>query len=106
MILETERLYLREMNPSDYEALCRILQDETAMYAYNGAFSDEEVRAWLDRQLVRYRSCGLGFWAVVQKKTGDMIGQCGLTMQPWKHTQVLELGYLASGLCHRGGKRL
>lgn len=28
MILETERLYLREMEQADFEALCKILQDE------------------------------------------------------------------------------
>ncbi|WP_373217996.1 GNAT family N-acetyltransferase [Ruminococcus sp. 5_1_39BFAA] len=49
MILETERLYLREMNQSDYEALSRMLQDEDVMYAYNGAFNDEETQEWLDR---------------------------------------------------------
>lgn len=32
MILETERLYLREMEQSDFEALCKILQDEDTMY--------------------------------------------------------------------------
>ena len=38
MILETERLYLREMEQSDYNSLCRILQDKEVMYAYEGAF--------------------------------------------------------------------
>lgn len=49
MILETERLYLRKMEQSDYSALCKILQDEEVMYAYEHAFSDEEVQEWLDR---------------------------------------------------------
>ena len=56
MILETKRLYLREMNPSDFNSLCRILQDEKAMYAYEGAFSDQEVQEWLDRQIYRYQN--------------------------------------------------
>ncbi|MEG2898443.1 MAG: GNAT family N-acetyltransferase, partial [Eubacterium sp.] len=37
MIIETDRLYLREMNQSDFESLCKILQDEETMYAYEGA---------------------------------------------------------------------
>lgn len=94
MILETERLILCEMQPSDFDALCRIMQDEKTMTAYEGAFSDEEVQAWLDRQLERYRKLGFGLWAVVLKETGAMIGQCGLTMQPWKGQDVLEIGYL------------
>lgn len=94
MILETERLYLREMNQNDYEALCKILKDEETMYAYEGAFSDEEVQTWLDRQISRYREFGFGLWAVVLKETDEMIGQCGLTMQQWKDDEVLEIGYL------------
>ena len=49
MILETERLYLREMNQSDFDSLCSILQDEDTMYAYEGAFSDDEVQEWLNK---------------------------------------------------------
>ena len=49
IILETERLYLREMNQGDFHSLCKILQDDDTMYAYEGAFSDEEVQEWLDR---------------------------------------------------------
>ena len=94
MILETERLYLREMNPSDFESLCKILQDEDAMYAYEGAFSDSEVQEWLDRQISRYQKWNFGLWAVILKETDEMIGQCGLTMQPWKEDEVLEIGYL------------
>ncbi|MCI8667097.1 MAG: GNAT family N-acetyltransferase [Dorea sp.] len=94
MILETERLYLREMNQNDFDALCKILQDDKAMYAYEGAFNDDEVKEWLDRQIARYQKWGFGLWAVILKETDEMIGQCGLTMQPWKETEVLEIGYL------------
>lgn len=94
MILETERLYLREMDPADFPALCEILQDEDTMYAYEGAFNDSEAREWLERQISRYQKWNFGLWAVVLKETGKMIGQCGLTMQPWKETEVLEIGYL------------
>lgn len=94
MILETERLFLRRMSQSDFKALCRIMQDEETMYAYEGAFSDAEVQEWLDRQILRYDKWGFGLWAVVLKETDEMIGQCGLTMQPWKDGEVLEIGYI------------
>lgn len=94
MILETERLYMREMNQGDFEALCLILKDPAAMYAYEGAFTDEEVQEWLDRQILRYRKLGFGLWGVILRETGELIGQCGLTMQPWKDEEVLEIGYL------------
>lgn len=103
MIFETERMYLREMNQTDFQSLCNILQDEDAMYAYEGAFSDNEVQEWLDRQIFRYRKWNFGLWAVILKETEELIGQCGLTMQPWKETEVLEIGYLFNRLYwHKG----
>lgn len=94
MILETERLYMRELTQDDIKYLCKILQDEETMYAYEGAFSFAEVQEWLDRQISRYKKWGFGLWAVVLKETDEMIGQCGLTVQPWKSGEVLEIGYL------------
>ena len=94
MILEAKRLILSEMTQDDLPALQGILQDEETMYAYNGAFDEAETQAWLDRQLSRYAQYGFGLWAVVLKESGGMIGQCGLTMQPWRGDEVLEVGYL------------
>ena len=91
---ETERLRLRQMEPADYGDLCKILKDEEVMYEYEGAFSDEEVRSWLDKQFVRYKEDGFGLFAVILKETGEMIGQCGLTLQDIPGRQVLEIGYL------------
>ena len=103
MVLETERLVLRKMTQADSPALCRILQDEKTMYAYEGAFSDEEVQQWLDRQLARYARYGFGLWAVLRKETGALIGQCGVTMQETGEGEVPEIGYLLRKDCwHRG----
>lgn len=94
MIIETKRLYMREMKQDDFDSLCKILQDEKVMYAYEGAFNDDEVQEWLDRQIERYHKWNFGLWAVILKENDEMIGQCGLTMQPWKDEEVLEIGYL------------
>ena len=101
LIMETPRLILREMNPDDFAALCAMLRDPEVMYAYAHAFSEDEVRQWLDRQLQRYRQDGFGLWAVTLKTEdgppGAMIGQCGLTRQecpPVSPGRVPEVGYL------------
>lgn len=94
MILETERLYLREMNQNDFGDLAEILQNPRVMYAYEHDFSDDDVQIWLDRQINRYKKFGFGLWAVIIKTTNEMIGQAGLTIQPYKNTEVLEIGYL------------
>ncbi len=103
MRLETERLYMREMNQADFDSLCKILQDEETMYAYEGAFDSAEVQEWLDRQIARYKKWNFGLWAVILKENDQMIGQCGLTMQPWKDAEVLEIGYLFNrAFWHKG----
>ena len=93
-MLGTERLILREMTQADFPSLCKILQDDEVMYAYEGPFSEEEVQNWLDKQLSRYKEYGFGLWAVILKESGVMIGQCGLTMQDCNGHSVLEIGYL------------
>lgn len=93
-ILETPRLRLRKMEQSDYTDLCKMLRDIDVMYAYEHAFEECEVHEWLDRQIGRYRLYGFGLWAVILKETGEMIGQCGLTMQDYAGQQVMEIGYL------------
>lgn len=93
-ILETPRLVLRELSQADYSALAAIMQDEQAMYAYEGAFSDIEIQAWLDKQLMRYQTDGFGLWAVILKESGNMIGQAGITWQNVEGERIPEVGYL------------
>ena len=64
MLPETTRLILREMTDADYDALRAIMQDSQVMYAYEGPFTDEEVRAWRT-----------GSWSA----TPDSASACG----PW-----------------------
>ena len=94
MILETQKLYLRELQQSDYASLCKILQDEDVMYAYEGIYSDIEVQEWLAKQLANYIKYQFGLWAVILKENNEMIGQCGLTLQNWNGKSLLEIGYL------------
>lgn len=106
MILETRRLFLREMGQKDFRDLAAILQNPHVMYAYEHDFSDGDVQEWLDRQIRRYRTYGFGLWAAVLKSTGEMIGQAGLTMQPCGEEEVLEIGYLLKEeFWHRGYAR-
>ncbi len=103
MILETKRLYLRELTTADLPSLSAILQDEDVMYAYEHAFSDQEVNDWLQKQLQRYQRDGFGLWAVLCKSDDQFIGQCGITLQNCDGIWVKEVGYLfAKAYWHQG----
>jgi RimJ/RimL family protein N-acetyltransferase len=94
IILETNRLFLRELCKNDFGDLCEILQDKDVMYAYEHSFSKEEVKNWYDKQIERYIENGFGLWAVIQKETKEFLGQCGLTIQKINGKEYLEIGYL------------
>jgi len=94
MTIETSRLLIRPMETSDYDDLRVIMEDQDVMRAYEGPFSDEEVQAWLQQQQLRYRQDGFGLDAVILKKTGRLIGQCGLTIQRWNDREGIEVGYM------------
>ena len=52
------------------------------------------LRELRQEDLRRYREDGFGLWALVEKSSGTLIGQCGLTLQDYKGRRVPEIGYL------------
>ena len=92
-VLDTERLYLREMTEGDFDALKAVLGDRENMKHYPFVFDEERIRDWIERNIVRYRTFGFGLWAVCLKDTGEVIGDCGLTMQNIHGVIRPEIGY-------------
>lgn len=93
MVLETARLVLRRLEETDFEAWSAVLRDPAVMYAYEHGFSGDEVRQWIERQQERYAKYGFGLWAAIEKASGELIGDCGITMQDWNGREVPEIGY-------------
>ena len=93
MKIETERLFLREMDENDYDALYSVLADSDIMQHYPYTFDEKRVRGWIKKNIERYRVFGFGLWALCLKETGEMIGDCGLTMQNINGMICPEIGY-------------
>lgn len=93
-MLETKRLILKKLTKNDFEDLKYMLQDEKVMYAYEHAFSDEEVENWFKNQLNRYKDFGYGLMGIFLKGTNQFIGQAGITKQQVNNEIVSEIGYL------------
>ena len=92
-MIETQRLFLREMTQEDFDALHAIFSDAETMAHYPRPFNAEDVRQWIRRNTERYDRCGFGLWAVVLKETGNVIGDCGLTLQQIDGKELPEIGY-------------
>ena len=93
MRLETERLILREMCMDDFEAMYAVLGDSDIMRHYPYTFDKGRVRGWIEKFILRYEIFGFGLWAVVLKETGEVIGDCGVTMQDINGIIRPEIGY-------------
>ena len=93
LILETERLLLREFVPDDAEALAAVLSDPETMRYYPAVLDRDGVAAWIERNRRRYTDAGHGLWAMVSKSSGEVTGDCGLTRQTVEEVDEIEIGY-------------
>jgi [ribosomal protein S5]-alanine N-acetyltransferase len=92
--LETERLLLRPMLESDFDALHRIFSDVKVMAAFHhDPFTREQMQRWLERNLDHQSEFGYGLFSVILKETGELIGDCGLEQMDVGGVQMAELGY-------------
>lgn len=76
-MIESKRISMRKLVPEDLAHLS-FLADDDVMYAWNGGFSEEGVREWLEKSLRRYNENGCGHLLAVDKGSGEVIGAIGL----------------------------
>ncbi|MCD1653754.1 GNAT family N-acetyltransferase [Treponema zuelzerae] len=102
-IIETERLYLRELKFEDAERLALVLSDPAAMRFYPAPFSRDKVEQWIGWNIDNYARYGFGLWAVALQTNDVLIGDCGITMQEIEGELVPEIGYHIIGeYCGKG----
>ena len=93
MELLTPRLRLRELREEDFDALCAVLGDSDITRHYPYTFDETRVRNWIARNRRRYETLGSGLWAVTLRESGELIGDCGLTIQNIHGELLPEIGY-------------
>lgn len=93
IMIETNRLLLREMGPEDFDALYAVLADSDIMQHYPYTFDEARVQNWINKNIERYRVFGFGLWTICLQSSGEMIGNCGLTMRRIGGTILPEIGY-------------
>lgn len=94
VIMETERLLVRKITRKDMDALLAMMAKPEVMYAWEHGFTKKDVRKWINRQLARYRKDGFGYFAVILKASGTLIGQAGLMKSTINGNEAVELGYI------------
>lgn len=96
--IETERLILREIIPSDDERLF-ILDSDPEVHKYIGTepLTDiQQAREYIKLIRQQYVDFGIGRWAVIEKESNLLIGWSGIKYYNTpinKHIDFYELGY-------------
>ena len=93
MVIETERLILREYTMDDFPALYQVLSDPETMQHYPKPYDEAGTERWIRWSLSNYAQYGFGWWAMELKETGAFIGDCGITMQTIDGELLPEIGY-------------
>ena len=78
-ILETERLYLREMTPEDAEnAYLLNLDPDVLKYTGDEPIKNIETARTFLENYDHFKKYGFGRWAVISKNENEFLGWCGL----------------------------
>ncbi|WP_374831804.1 GNAT family N-acetyltransferase [Paenochrobactrum pullorum] len=96
IILETERLIIRNWREKDRELMHRLNHDDQIMEFFPFRRNREESDQLYDRFYKMIVDTGYGFYALERKDNGECIGFCGLAethMEPFFKDGTVEIGW-------------
>ena len=93
---ETERLTFRLLKQSDFDAWLPLFDNKDAarFLAMDSSKTKQELcEFWFEKVFNRYQNDLGGMNVLIEKSTGNLIGQCGLLVQDIDNKIRLEVGY-------------
>lgn len=93
---ESDRLRFRKFTKEDEKSwLSFFTKNDRLHFLGIGISKTHEVLAgeWVDKQMSRYRTEGLGLLAIVDKTTDIIVGSCGIMPRVINNQHELEIGY-------------
>lgn len=94
IVLETERLILREISFKDFQELSKILQNPKVMLPWNELFTNQELKHWIADNIRQYKRYRTGYLAVIKKSDLSFIGIIGVVKLHIENAKFYELGYV------------
>ena len=96
---ETERLLFRRITEQDFDtwlAFCKYPDSLKYIFSQEQLKVEDPIercRMWFNKVFHRYENGLGGMNALVDKQTGEFVGQCGLLIQTIDDNEELEIGY-------------
>jgi len=90
MVLETKRLYLRNLTIHDLDDIEWLLKEEDLSFTFRKEFESDEVKDWIQENIELYPQ-SLGMKAIILKEDDSFIGIAGLVNKDLDNQSVLDL---------------
>jgi [ribosomal protein S5]-alanine N-acetyltransferase len=92
---QTERLIFRKIQDSDFNEWVEFFRDPRTHMHWTPLQNqpDAECKQWYEKQHWRYENDLGGMNVLLEKKSGRLIGHCGLLVQTVDDVTELEIGY-------------
>lgn len=94
MHLETERLLLRSLERDDIERIVALWADPEATRFLGGPRDPDVVRHVLEAEVEEPPADRLGQWPLVEKSSGEVVGDCGLIEKEVDGVPCVDLVYV------------
>ncbi len=94
MEILTKRCVLRPIVPEDFEAIFQIMNGNRVREVWEHAFSPEDVNQWIEKRRKGYEENGIDYLLVVNRETGEPIGQIGLLREEMDSRLVWGIGWI------------
>jgi len=94
VVAQTARVLIRELENSDTPALSKILGDPSVMeFSSKGALTEADTVRFIEWCSGSYQENGYGQWALIEKKSGALMGFCGLSHATVDGIDEVEIAY-------------
>ena len=92
MLINSHRLTIRPFNETDVDAVFALRSDPEIMRFIRAPQTErEETVSWIKRLSSLWETSGIGFGALIEKESDELIGWSGLWIL--KESQEIEVGY-------------
>jgi len=93
-VAESPRLILRVFEEEDIPNFFRIVSDAKNMSFWPAPFDIAKAEGWVRRSIENFEKDQLSRFALILKKTGEMIGDCGFIKLNVNGKEEWDLGYI------------
>jgi len=94
IVVETERLCIRQITNADAKNLAKVLADPKVMqYSTVGVHTKEQINHYIAHCNNQYHLNGYGHWAIYNSFTDEFVGVCGLNQHKVDAEDVIHINY-------------